>query len=292
MTFGTDNTAALRAMIAAAFAAGGGTMVFGPGCYGFFGERSNTSVENAVISIPDASYNGLTLRFLGSRPAPTLYNDFAVDAAPEFGGTIFYCPVVGSGTNPSFISANVVGAAFTHTTAMFENILFRTPVNPSIHVLNFRYGGGLDIDRCSFDVEFTNYSTMPVPTNAFSAVIFPGSGNSAWARMRRFAITGYYRAIEAGEHVSLIEGHMTDNRTGLFLEEGYGVQLISVLFTECIRCIEVDPESSYPVINAANVEFEAALAVGGNNLFNTTHIIHENRMGSENGYVAGTISGK
>lgn len=276
VVIGTDNTTALQACIDAVFAAGGGNIQFRLSMYLFAGALRNPTMENSVLTIPDSVYNGLLIKFSAANEPTNLYNDYDQGPAHATNTTMLYCATVGSGTEPSFISPNVLGAAsFTHTSVKFSNLHFRAPVNPSCSMLNFRMGGGLEIDGCTFDVDWDHFHTFLLPTHAgVSAVIFPETNNSDWCMMSRFAVLGWYYGLITGEHVVLREGRVFNNRTGILMEEGQGTALYSVGFNENVHHIDISPDG-YVHIFAYGVEFESPLAVGGNNLFNPTHVLYD-----------------
>jgi hypothetical protein len=293
---GTDNSAAFRTAITEAYDRAGAAIELDGGIYLTGGAFDGTM--NAILVIPDSTYNGLPIIFRGPIPAPSLYNDYATDAALAWNGTMIYVAAAGSGSDPAWMrpyrsAAQAEAGNLTHTSVSFENVLLRSPVNRSLSILDFRYGGGLELSGSSLDTDFDAFNTFPVPTRDHSAVFFPQSGNSSWCRMSRGCVVGYYKAIAGSEHVVLDSVNIFNNFAGIFLGDGTGITAAGkVHLLNNIRQIMVDPDASSPVLNGW-FEFESPTAgVGGNANFEPKYIIHYSRVDPAPAkYLAGIIFG-
>jgi hypothetical protein len=293
---GTNNSSHFLAAITEAYDRAGAVIELDGGIYLSGGEFD--AEMNAVLVIPDSTYNGLPIIFRGPIPAPSLYNDYATDTALAWRGVVIYVAAEGSGDDPAWMrpyrsAAQILSGNLTHTSVIIENILLRSPVNRSLSICDFQWGGGLEFKGSSVDTDFDAFNTLPLPTRDHIAIAFPQSGNSSWCRMSRGCVVGYYKAIAGSEHVVLDSVNIFNNFAGIFLGDGTGITAAGkVHLLNNIRQIMVDPDASAPVLNGW-FEFESPTAgVGGNANFEPKYIIHYSRVDpAPPKYLAGTIFG-
>lgn len=224
MVYGTDNSAYIQSAINAANTNGGGTVQFRSGIYVCAGAFQNTTVQNGVLSLPHPTNQALpivTLVFQGSGGAglgPSGY--YSYPAATT--GTVLYCPTVGTGTNPSFISGSDVSNAtqFCAVNFVANNITFRTPVNPTIGHLNEFNGGGVTLNGCLFDVDYTAINNWSLPATNNVAVALPNYENGGISRVDNCEFNNLGTAVEASYHTSICRSQISASNIGVYILTG------------------------------------------------------------------------
>lgn len=244
-TYGTDNTAAIRAAITAASPAGG-EIIFEGGVYLITGVPTDTSTINAVFKIPYAATSGgaapaFTFRGVGA-PQHTTFNP---NQRPSVASTVLYCTnktvtgsnaaifaVVGMNFAPSIPSESYWGSVPTMTS--FENMTIRQPAIPAMNALQFHLAGGLHVNNVRCDLDVPYHSTAfpwASPTGIVTAIIPPSRLSAYWSIIENTSITGYAQGVR-----------ITDS-----------LRMDKVVFEACIEAMSqsVDANGSSPT-NATN----------------------------------------
>lgn len=163
--FGTDNSSAINAALNC-MRFTGGVIQGNDGIYLYGTGTMRSNAVNSIVLIPprsvnDPTNNTVTYTIRGKHnPAMTFW--VKSNNVPMMTGTVFYdvtqpLDQPGTTTNAFFTSylpenpTAVQGQGLAMERVRFENIWFRSSPNPKRTRLHWEYGGGLDVNNCTFD---------------------------------------------------------------------------------------------------------------------------------------------
>lgn len=258
-TYGTENTAAIQAVINA-LGTGGGKILLDGGVYLCTGSLSNTSTLNSVFALPNITYDPLgsgspSITFEGVCPPDTAF--FNPGQRPPLSGTVIYCTnqgVTGSpsalGSYPSIFACAKYAAQVAYPTSNYttywgsyntclvvRNITLRQPAAPVMNCIQWANGGTLVIDHvsCDLDVPYSstsNYTPQP-PTNC-AAIITPQYLSAYWTTIDNLYAYGYGFGVAACDSTSM--HHCVFEMCGLGTAAIGGVNALQISDTMFNRC--------------------------------------------------------
>lgn len=157
--------------------------------FGIRGVGNAYTVRAAELAGEPAQVASATVFFFDYNPA-----DFAWDATNGH-PSIFGAPDADA-TDP-------VGNTFSNVGFQVRDVIFRSPDNPSLCVLNLEQVSTCLLDSVRFDVESV-LDDLPEPTHPTGcAVLLPRSNNNVAIDVHRMIVEGYYGGIPLTEHLHL-----------------------------------------------------------------------------------------
>jgi hypothetical protein len=170
--------------------------------FGIRGVGNAYNVRTANLGGDSAQVNSATVFFFDYDPA-----DFAWDATDGH-PSIFGAPDADA-TDP-------VGNTFSNLGFTVRDVIFRSPDNPSLCVLNLEQVSTCLLDSVRFDVE-TVLDFLPEPTRPTGcALLLPRSNNNVAIDVNRLVVEGYYAGIPLTEHLMLTTAIVLACKIGVF----------------------------------------------------------------------------
>lgn len=203
-TYGTDDTTAIRAAVAAVGSASPpvGTVFFPQGIYIINGAFDQT--DGAQIAVPTklstaSPYFMTTVKFKG--PIFTKSTNFY---GLNSGGAILYSTRNGSSGNSVITGKGTGGASnFTDIRVEFEDLTVRTVQNPTNNAVDLLYINTAIINNLYIEAGTVFLGDITEPTVSTSyGLIMPGTQNNNVTHMVNVRVQGFYNGILAGEHTS------------------------------------------------------------------------------------------
>ena len=206
--YGTDDTAAINALITTVTNAGGGNIFYPCGVYILNGALGGTQGENALIQLPVIAQGGtqplITLEFDGCTANQAPIEDGFVSNIMQ-GGSILYGMTTESGSSPAIISGPLSLGGFDNVTFISRNLTVRTRQNPLYSALMLSQVANSALYNVRVDVQQGPATTNPTfPTHSGSRGISMGwIGNFGTQVIQDSTIKGYYAGIYGVEHLRI-----------------------------------------------------------------------------------------
>jgi hypothetical protein len=196
-----DDAGAIQAAVNYAATNGGGNVVFPGGNYWL----------SHSINIPDYTYPNVNDVYT----TPTIsLNGVGPSSGVGFGSDLTYsgnsallvdCEPKGTGTNDSILS--VTNWTFARFRVEAHKLLFRTPTQPNMMVINLKNANSAVLDQVIVDSGFTEYDpAIPIPMTNTVAVFMPMNGNSGAGQSTVSScliMAGFNRGLIYSDHADI-----------------------------------------------------------------------------------------
>jgi hypothetical protein len=218
--WGSDNTPAFQAAINSSTALGHINLV-PSGKFFFGGPLTNTTEQNAVLVFPNSNGKNNPIVFVGCGNG-----DMALGAGSEQAdsGTELFFATPGSGFVPAAFgnSASTTTRSQVNNSIVLRDLTVRLPMNPTLGAVNCYYGGGLDVDRCTFTVDWpdtwANSYWYVMPANLTRCITLPEGPaiGSLYQRINNCDIHGFGYGLIPSDHTVMNDTWICDCLTGLY----------------------------------------------------------------------------
>jgi hypothetical protein len=322
--YGTENTAAFQAVanlvtlssnnpnqsVTVDVFLSGWYLLAGPCIY-------RNSQESSVIHFPSLSVVNTNqhpmIHFRG--PVHAMGGDTAQNGPSSWTGAGIFC-----GTWPSntcvlpggsgccvFGGCNNTNGAtyltyfFSTLNVEFENITFREPYYELLSMLNFRWGGGLWVNGCAFDVDFPpgalilwgSAGTQPYNTgNTYHsvAIYLPDDGNNAEDNVNDCWIWNYWLGIYAKENAKISSSFLGNCENAIMV--GYTGPDGVCLTADTLAFCQTNLWGDATVTGAGGaVVYVSGLVIAQNNASQTTFIFDPGNILHVYGWVDDALNG-
>lgn len=170
--------------------------------FGIRGEGNAYTVRAAELAGEPAQVASATVFFFDYDPS--LFTWDATDGHPSIFGA------------PDADATDPVGNTFSNLGFQVNNIILRSPDNPSLCVLNLEQVSTCTLDNVRFDVE-TVLDFLPEPTRPTGcALLLPRSNNNVAIDVGKIIIEGYYGGMPLTEHLLLNSAIVLACKIGAF----------------------------------------------------------------------------
>lgn len=271
MQWGTDDTAAVRAAITAAFTGGSGTVYFPPGVTllaspAITGTGGGGYAYAGQLLIPARPLTGkpITIQFLGSIPQTQVFWGAQTGDVMDVEQTGSIVQSVATSGNILDViphaTASAVNAAdyWSNINVEMSNLCWRAPNNPAIGGLNLRKAICANIDRTTIGVNATTAS-LAQPTHGTIALALPDIDNDARGEFRRSQVYGFGTGITHSEHAVLDDASIYHCIVGIAPQAAYHLSKYSKV--GIWRCVTgVQPAGNCNIVG--EIAFEGGTATG------------------------------
>jgi hypothetical protein len=237
-----DNALAIETAIAAAVAAGGGTVYFPNDDYA-------TAVRIALPSVDPAGGAPIPLRLLGGGSRFTHV------------GSAGCSRIVTTATTLGVLYAQDYAGSFSGVHLVIENMGFVTPDNPPMPGLDLTFLSAVTLKNVIVGV---NGSSEPT-TNTSVGIKFPPNNNNGFCRAEEVLVVGFYNGADIGEHFYGDNFGIANAKVGLRVFKAFHANYFARLeFDSCKTCIQAQGSAGGSPANChlsiAQLDIERAAA--------------------------------
>lgn len=300
----TDDTAAFQATIDAVAAAGGGVISLAAKTYIIAGALADTSLSNSQLVLPKVGPSGtlIAIRFLGvvaGQPWPSDSDKGTIirSTLATGSGAMIGCRANnGSGTGSQ---NQIAHNAMSWISFQAENIIFRSPANPTNSCLDFRFIPNLQMRNCRIDVMNVSRAilsgvipdiTCTEPTTSTSyGLLAPIEFMPNLVMLENIEIAGYYNGMRWGELVTADNLTFACCKVAIEMRgAAHGSKAGTLLFVTCkelIKALGSDPFLTSVNTNVIDVQQMAIENSSGTMAWSTT----TSHINDPNNYLIGDI---